>query len=123
MTQLAQSPFPLSMIRSDGYGGTETLLFLIAIILGDLSLEQDAIRFVFGFNVKSRDFLFKRKEKHRDVVSSVNEESERSGCGFAGLRLIRPMRTRVERVARASEWRAQIAMSARIAAKMRWTRI
>lgn len=80
------------MIRSDGYGGTETLLFLIAIVLGDLGLEQDAIRFVFGFNINSRDFLFKRKEKHRDVVSSVNEESERSGCGFAGLRLIRLMR-------------------------------
>lgn len=102
MTQLAQSPFPLSMIRSDGYGGTETLLFLIAIVLGDLGLEQDAIRFVFGFNINSWDFLFKRKEKHKDVVSSANEESERSGCGFAGLRLIRLVRTRLERVARAN---------------------
>ena len=59
------------------------MLFLIAIVLGDLGLEQDAIRFVFGFNINSRDFLFKRKEKYKDEVSSANEESERSGCGFA----------------------------------------
>ena len=78
------------------------MLFLIAIVLGDLGLEQDAIRFVFGFNINSRDFLFKRKEKYKDEVSSANEESERSGCGFAGSRLIRLMRTWVERVARAN---------------------
>jgi hypothetical protein len=95
------------MIQSDGYGGTETLLFLIAIVLGDLGLEQDAIRFVFGFNINSRHFLFERKEKHRYVISSVDEESEVSSCGFAGLQLIRLMRARMERVARANGGRNQ----------------
>lgn len=122
MIQLAQSQFPLSMIQSDGYGGTETLLFLIAIVLGDLGLEQDAIRFVFGFNINSRHFLFERKEKHRYVISSVDEESEVSGCGLAGLQLI-STHARSDGKSRASEWRAQPAMNARIATKMRWRRM
>lgn len=81
------------------------MLFLIAIVLGDLGLEQDAIRFVFGFNVNSRHLLFERKEKHGDVVSSAGEEF--GSVGSVGLRLIRLMRARVERVARANGRRNQ----------------
>lgn len=43
-----------------------TLLFLIAIVLGDARLQQYAIRLIFGFDVYSGIFL--QKEKNRELV-------------------------------------------------------
>jgi hypothetical protein len=83
--QLAQILFSLSVIQPGGCGGTETLLFLIAIVLGDFGLEQDAIRFIFGFDVYSRYVLFATKKKHKLVVSQVAEESGLSGWRIRGI--------------------------------------
>jgi hypothetical protein len=58
-----------------GYGGTETLLFLIAIVLGDLGLEQDAIRFIFGFDIYSRYLLFRPKKSTEIWLAQLRERT------------------------------------------------
>lgn len=45
------------VVQACGVGGSGTLLFLIAIVLGDASLEQDAIGLILRFDEYSRFFL------------------------------------------------------------------
>jgi hypothetical protein len=65
------------------------LLFLIAIVLGDLGLEQDAIRFIFGFDIYSRYLLFRPKKSTEIWLAQLPTSRECRVAGFADLRLIR----------------------------------
>lgn len=56
--------FPHPVTQFSGYGGTETLLFLVAIIFGDLRLQQDAIGMVLRFDIYSRLLLLREEEKN-----------------------------------------------------------
>jgi hypothetical protein len=82
--QLAQVSFLSSVKQPGGYSGTETLLFLIAIVLGDLGLEQDAIRFVFGFDIYSRYLLFRQKKSTEIWLAQLPKSQE---CRVADSRI------------------------------------